>query len=436
MINPTTIAVLPIGEFDTDPVKNEFDAVIGALNHLQTNLIVSDPVSGVEQARQSVQTISEKNPDLLLLVVLRGLSAETIEAAARTSPAPCLVLPLQGKYALPSSALAVGALQETKVPIELCFAPPDHPEFTRRLGCFVRAAKAYSQIRKCRIGVVGTLFPNLVTCRYDAHILASRLGITLLPISFDALRHSIQTISGNIHAVEESHKETISAFKVDTADRNALDAGIKLNLALKQMAQEQKIDGFAAECWSGFPGELGLNPCMGFLEDAYVLACEGDVMLCVSLLIIRFLNSSIPFAGDLYDLDLDGVLTLTHCGAPASLALNKGEVVLAKSQLALERGFDTMTCRPQLERGPVTVFRFYGTECDKLHLASGELISCEQSPNLTVKIKINGDRWDFLEQCFGNHYLAVAGDVRSELKLLCKWLGVTIFETTPRGQIL
>jgi L-fucose isomerase-like protein len=67
--------------------------------------------------------------------------------------------------------------------------------------------------------------------------------------------------------------------------------------------------------------------------------------------------------------------------------------------------------------------------CDKLHLASGELISCEQSPILEVKVKINGNRREFLEQCFGNHYLVVPGDIQSELKLLGKWLGVTIFET-------
>jgi L-fucose isomerase-like protein len=252
-------------------------------------------------------------------------------------------------------------MQETKVPIELLYAPPDQPEFTRRLDCFVRAAKAYSQIRKCRIGVVGTLFPNLVSCRYDAHIVSSRLGVTLLPISFDAVRSSIQTISGNIQGLKESHKEIASTYKVAATDGNALDTGIKLHLALKQIAQDEKIDGFAAECWSGFPKELGLNPCLGFLEDAYTLACEGDVMLCISLLITRYLTSSSTFAGDLYDMDLDGNLTLTHCGAPASLASNKSEVVLAKSQLALERGFDTLTCRPQLERGPVTVFRLYGT---------------------------------------------------------------------------
>ena len=172
-----------------------------------------------------------------------------------------------------------------------------------------------------------------------------------------------------------------------------------------------------------------MNPCLGFIEDAYTLACEGDVLLCISLLVARYLSGASAYAGDLYDLDLEGVLTLTHCGAPASLAAQKSEVVLAHSQLARERGFETLTCRPRLNPGPVTLFRFYGRGCDQLHLAAGELLSSEQSPNLTAKIRLDGDRWDFLDRCFGNHYVVAAGDLRDELKLLGKWLGIALYET-------
>ena len=62
-------------------------------------------------------------------------------------------------------------------------------------------------------------------------------------------------------------------------------------------------------------------------------------------------------------------------------------------------------------------------------VALGDLSSCEPSPNLMVNVRIKGDRWDFLGQCFGNHYVVVAGDIRPELKLLSQWLGITIFET-------
>ncbi len=429
MIYVPTIAVLPIGEFDTDFVQQEFDSIIKAFDHSKTHLIIDDPVSDADEARQSVKGLSEKDFELLIIIVLRGLSAETIDAAVRASPVPCLILPVQGRYALPSSSLAVGALLESKALVELVYAPPDDPEFIQRLTHILRVAKAYSQLRKSRVGIIGGLFPNLVSCRYDSKIIKSRLGMTLLPISFEAVSSSFQTYAGRSQAVEKLHQEITSSYTVEAADENALDAGIQLHLALKHVAQEQKLDGFATECWSGFPKELGLNPCLGFIEDAYTIACEGDVLLSISLLIVRYLTGRSGYVGDLFDLDLDGVLTLTHCGAPASLASDKCDVVLAKSQLARERGFETLTCRPKLDRGPVTVFRFYGMECDKLHMASGELISCEQTPNLTVKVKINGDRWKFLEQCFGNHYLVVAGDIRSELKLLGKWLGVVISET-------
>ena len=429
MIHAATIVALPVGEFDTELVKNEFESKVEVFNRLAANLIVAEPVSDDEEARQSVQKLSAKNPDLFLIVPLRGLSAKVIETAVLTSHTPCLISPLQGRFALPSSALAVGALRESKVPVELLYAPTDNPDFIERLQCVAKAARAFSRIRQSRIGVIGGLFPNLVSCRYDPQIVSSRLGITLLPVTFKEIRDFFQLTSQGIRESEQLRQEIINSYAVNAADSNALDAGIKLHMALKQVALDQKLDGFATECWSGFPRELGLNPCMGFIEDAYALACEGDVMLCVSLLIVRYLTASSAYVGDLYDLDLDGILTLIHCGAPASLASNKREVVLVKSQLALERGFETMTCRPRLDRGPVTVFRFYGRECDKLHLASGELMSCEQSPNLTVKVRINANRWDFLDQCFGNHYLVAAGDIRSELKLLSKWLGVTIFET-------
>ena len=142
---------------------------------------------------------------------------------------------------------------------------------------------------------------------------------------------------------------------------------------MKQAAREHELDGFATECWTGFPRELGLNPCLGFIEDSYSLACEGDVMLCIGLLIARFLTGESAYVGDLFDLDMDGTITLVHCGGPASLAGEKKEVVLAPSQLASERGFETATVHPRIAPGPVTLVRFYGQDCDRMHVAFGEL---------------------------------------------------------------
>ncbi len=429
MIIPVEIAVLPIGEYETDLIRDQVETMVRDINELGAILTMAEAVVTEEEARQSVRKLLEKAPDLLLFIPMRGMSAPIMEAAGQVSHTPCMIWPVQGRFALPSSALAVGALREAGFPAELFYAPPHHPNSLEILRSILKAATAYSRLHRSRIGIIGGLFPNLVSCRYDPQTVESKLGMTLLPISFAELRDTVDGSSLSIPEIKRSRQEIIASYTVDSADLNALDRGIRLHLALKQIAQGNDLVGFATECWSGFPRELGLNPCMGFIEEAYTLACEGDVMSLASLLMVKYLSGYSAYTGDVYDLDMEGVLTLVHCGGPASLAPNSGEVLLAKSQQAMERGFETITCRPRLDPGPVTLLRFYGQDCDKMHIAKGELQSSEQTPSLAVKVRLDGNRWEFLAQCFGNHYILAAGDIRNELKLLCKWLGISVNET-------
>jgi len=429
MMDKSTIAVLPIGEYDTELIRRDAEAIIQVFNRPGWDLFVVDPLSDEAGARQAVQDFSVRRPDLLLIVPLRGLSAQAIEAAARASQAPCLIWPVQGRYALPSSALAAGALHEAGVPFELVYSPADHPAAVQEVTYAVSAARAFSCLRRSRIGVIGGLFPNLVSCRYDPQVVHSRLGVEVIPLAFEEIRAAMRSFSERIGGIQQARQEIAGLYPVKAEDEAAMEAGLVLHLALKQVAREHTLNAFATECWTGFPEQVGLNPCLGFIEDAYTLACEGDVMLCAGLLIARSMTGASAWAGDLFDLDLEGVLTLVHCGAPASLASGPRQVVLEQSVRAAQLGFQTLTCRPRLNPGPVTLMRLYGGDCGKMHLAVGEITSSQASPDLAVKIRLSGDRRDFLKQCFGNHYIVVGGDIRGELRQLAKWLGIQLIET-------
>jgi len=429
MPEPTLVTALPVGEFDTEPSRAQFDAIIQGLDELGADLLVAEPVSDVESARRAVEANPDRVPELLLQVPLRGLSAQAMEAAALACRAPCLIWPIDGGFALPSSTLAVGALREAGHPVELLFAPPDHPTAIENARTILGAARAFSRLGRSRIGVIGGLFPNLIAARYDSEAVTARLGIALLPLPYESIRAGIADSVARVDDIRQAHQALTATYAVAPADQNAVAPGLQLHLALKRLARDQQLDAFAAECWTGLPDELGLNPCLGFAEDAYILACEGDVTLCISLLVVQSLTGHGAYVGDLYDLDLEGVMTLVHCGAPASLARDAGDVVLGRSQAALERGYETITCRPRLEPGPVTVFRFYGRGCDKIHLTTGELLGSDSSPTLAVKLRLGGSRWDFLEVAAGNHYVVVPGDIRPALSLVARWLGITILET-------
>src|SRR5262245_10866383 len=184
MPSPTTVGVLPIGEFDTDAVKNEFRGMVAALQEVGGEPVVADPVADEAGARRSVTAFPGQDLDFLLLIPLRGLSAPVIETAARTSHVPCLIWPVQGRFALPSSALAVGALAEAGARVELLYARPENAEALERLKYTLRAAKAFSRVHSSRIGVLGGVFPNLISCRYDPDTVHARVGATFIPISF------------------------------------------------------------------------------------------------------------------------------------------------------------------------------------------------------------------------------------------------------------
>ena len=51
MTNTTIITALPIGEFDTDIIRSEFESIIAVFNGLGIDLFVADPVSHVESAQ-------------------------------------------------------------------------------------------------------------------------------------------------------------------------------------------------------------------------------------------------------------------------------------------------------------------------------------------------------------------------------------------------
>jgi L-fucose isomerase-like protein len=258
-------------------------------------------------------------------------------------------------------------------------------------------------------------------------MLGARFGVSIVPVPLENVREAMQGTSPS--DVERLRRESIARFPLPSAVALLLEPGLRLHLALARIAAEQRIDGFAVECWTGLPQALGLNPCLGFIDDTYTLACEGDVELAIGLLAVRLATGSSPYAGDLYDCDPAGIVTLVHCGGPASLAAGAGDVVIGMSRMAEERGFQTVTCRPQLAPRPVTLLRLSGAGCESMHVAAGRLVSCETNPDLRIRVALAGSRWDFLDHCHGNHYISAAGDIRPELRLLAEWYHMTADET-------
>src|SRR5258706_11899848 len=106
MPNETVISALPVGELDSDPVRAEFNAILGAFQPPRLDLRLSEAVADRTGAQRFIEAWPDPAPDLLLLVPLRRLSAQVMEPIRPACPTPCLIWPISGRFALPSSTLA------------------------------------------------------------------------------------------------------------------------------------------------------------------------------------------------------------------------------------------------------------------------------------------------------------------------------------------
>ncbi len=381
----------------------------------------------IDESGAQVVSNDRTDVDALVVLVTHGNSARRIVAAADGADCPAIIWAARGRWAWPSSSLAIGKLEEGGKPVTLVYGEPAEEDAVEAFQKALQSAFAVRELARSKIGTIGGVYPNLVSCAYDRERIRSRFGVEIADIPFATVREKAEAIrEGDVAAFIE---QTRALHTVNADLPGRCQAGIRLHLALKQIARQYDLDAFAVECWSRLPEELGTNPCLGFLEDAYIMACEGDVLLAVTQILAKAITSVNPYAGDVYDLDRQGILTLRHCGAPMSLGTGEEGTVIQESAQASERGFPTPVCRPQMKRGPVTLLRLYGSACEYVHMAGGEMIGAENLREMTVKVRIRGSRKHFIENCKGNHYLVVPGDVSEEIRLICKWKHIEVEET-------
>jgi len=404
-----------------------YSNVCNILNKQGAGIIDGGKITDELQAEKAVAELLKFKPDILLVVVLSGKSAPIIETIGKMSTIPLLIWAVGKNFSFPSSALASGVLRETGCLFKLIHGDPENENTLSEVMDAIRVSYAIARLRSSKMGLIGGLFFNLVSCKYDPSFIHEKFGMDLKPVLYEELQDLMMDNAIINEDILKKPEKLCSSFNL-RAPIESLMPGFRFHTVLKYLAECESFDAFAIECWSGLPKILGLNPCLGFMEDAYLIVCEGDVTMGIMQLAIKYMVDQTPFAGDIQYIDERNVMTVCHCGAPASLAVD-GDVILDISTVAEKQGFNTVTCRPELDEGFVTLVRLYGKRCGNMHIACGEIISCDRHESFTVSIKLYGKRADFIEECGGNHYIIVSGDVREKLRLFGKWMQIDIKET-------
>ena len=233
-------------------------------------------------------------------------------------------------------------------------------EFMSGYITFLRAANVVKAMKHLKIAQIGLRPKQFMSVIASEGQMVEKFGIEVVPFSItDIIRNVEKLVAENNSEVQKEvagFKERIDCSAM-TDDQLARIAALKLTI--KDMMDKTGCKAGAIECWSLFPKEIGIVPCMVVSEMADIglpLACETDLNGAITSVIadaVTLGESSVFFA----DLTIrhpenDNGELLWHCGPfPYSLRDPNKPAKMINAQAIWE-----------LKKGDITIIR-----CDDIN---------------------------------------------------------------------
>lgn len=345
-------------------------------------------VSSLDEAEEVAQELANYPPDLLLVFQATFADSTMVTSLAQAVDAPLLLWavpekPAGGRLRLNSLCginLAAHALTRAGIRYDYVYVTPDDATALEQVQVLAQAGHVRRLLRGARVGVVGEGPEGLDSCRYNDRALERSLGLELVHVDLgEVLQKARAAEPEEIEAVLQRLLSQLDGLQ--ELDQTALRGTLATYLTLRQLAEQEGLDGLAVRCWPEFFTELGSAACgaMSLLSDELTpCSCEADVNGTITQLILQWLSGEPAFGSDLvsFDVEKDAAI-LWHCGlAPLSMAdpsVQLRGTIHSNRQLPLLMEFP-------LKPGRVTVARLSEAHGSyRLIVGSGEMVRAPMS---------------------------------------------------------
>ncbi|HBQ64646.1 MAG TPA: hypothetical protein DD727_06955 [Clostridiales bacterium] len=317
-------------------------------------LVFPEGIYSVDKAAEAVSFLQEAKADFLLVQNSSFASGSYIGILAEAAP-------WLGLWSLPepeakgpvllnsfcginmNAAIITHYLKERPLKYKWFHGFPGDPLFLDRFRLTVSALRGIVNLRGAKIAAIGGIAPGFDNLAYDAHRLEQRFGVVIdkTPAFKDIRQRALNYTDTEIApALAEIAVETTA---MDSHARAALDKHVRVCKAYTDLVKEGRVDAVASICWPNFRTEMEMVPCaaFGWLNDHLVpVACEGDVLSAVSMLLMKMATGTPSILMDLVEFDQrDHSVLLWHCGV--------GSTHYARCGVQLQRHFNPGPYSPE-----------------------------------------------------------------------------------------
>jgi L-arabinose isomerase len=257
----------------------------------------------------------------------------------------------------------------------LVTGPIDDEPTLDRLGGYLRAARAAARLKNAKVGIIGAPYEGMTDMMQDNQEVLQTFGTTVWPILPEEVVEAFQGVKdGEARAVIQ--EQAARGRKIEVEDGMMLRSA-RFALALESVVKQGGFDAVAQFDQTWLSDErIGVIPFFGtsrMMENHVPFACEGDVMRCLSMLVLEELAGHTTFL-EHYILDYKRDLMFdSHDGHgnPALADTAKGVRIVPTIYYKGVHGFGASfnySYRP----GAVTLFSIGNSGGGDFHLVSSQ----------------------------------------------------------------
>ena len=323
-------------------------------------------------------------------------------------------------------AVVKAALDRVGLAYKGIVGPVDDVETLASAVHFSHAAKTASRLRRSRIGLVGYASMGMYSATFDHLLLRFRLGPEVEHADAYSIIRRAEALTPQDAAPVAERLRARCRIAPDVR-QDQLEKAARVYLALKAWTQERHLDAVAFKCQYEFSQEYGMVGCVPLAlltEDGIATSCEGDVMLALSMLTLRYLTGQEIYYGDVLDW-IGQRVYLSSCGfAPFGTASSEDDIEI---RVFPHLGFKGLCNSFTLKPGRMTWLRFaesvgghllhYGT-------GTGHDTQRRQGWAPAIDFELDGDMQALIDSLTTQHYTLCYGDLSAEIEDLARILRI------------
>ena len=321
---------------------------------------------------------------------------------------------------------------------------PEEKEFVENVRSFIRVCSILKGFIGANIGLVGPRPERFQTCIFSEDAMIENFEQTVVPISLLDIVNRAENLKDDDPKVQKILNEMKEEADFSDVNEESIVKMAKLELALKQFAEEKNLSGMGVQCWTAIQEVYGISPCyvMGRLTSQGIMtSCEVDIYGALTMLIqyLASLRTTPPHFIDwtIKHQEKENVFLAWHCGnAPPSLVCEgckvrvRGHSILGE---VLGRDRSMGTAEFQLKPGVVTICRLVEYDGEfKMLVTKGEIEKADQDlrgswswvkvPDLDLLYRV------IVEEGFIHHASMIHGDYVKPIVDACRLLGIEVVQ--------